>query len=166
MTIKFEAKANFLIGVISDTHGLLPSGVAKAFKNADLIIHAGDVGDEKVLDELSRIAPLVAVRGNMDFGKWAKKLPEEETIEIGSTRLYVLHNYDRLGIDPNHAGLRAIITGHTHRPDIYEKNGISFLNPGSATYPKFGNPASAGLIQIGDDTISIKLIKFKDRENF
>ena len=162
MTIKFEAKENFLIGVLSDTHGHVPSGLPKAFKNADLIIHAGDIGDEKVLDELSQTAPTVAVRGNMDFGKWTKRLPDEETIEIGSIILYVLHNSGRLNIDPNHAGFKAVISGHTHRPEVYEKNGIRFLNPGSASYPKFGNPASAGLIQIRGDALSIKLVKLKD----
>ncbi len=162
MTIKFEAKENFLIGVLSDTHGHLPTGVTKAFKKADLIIHAGDIGDEKVLDELSQIAPIVAVRGNMDFGKWTKKLPDEETIEIGSIILYVLHNSGRLDIDPNHADFKAVISGHTHRPEIYEKDGICFLNPGSASYPKFGNSASAGLIQIRGDALSIKLVKLND----
>jgi putative phosphoesterase len=162
MTIKFEAKEDFLIGVLSDTHGHLPSGAPNAFKNADLIIHAGDIGDEKVLDELSQIAPIVAVRGNMDFGKWTKSLPDEEIIEIGSIILYVLHDSGRLDIDPNHAGFNAVISGHTHHPEIYEKNGIRFLNPGSASYPKFGKPASAGLIQIRGDALSIKLVKLKD----
>ncbi len=162
MTIKFEAKENFLIGVISDTHGHVPSGVSKIFKNTDLIIHAGDIGDQKILDELSQIAPIVAVRGNMDFGKWIKKLPDEETIEIGSIILYVRHNSGKLDIDPEHAGFKAVITGHTHRPEVYEKNGIGFLNPGSASYPKFGNPASAGLIQIRGAALSIKLVKLND----
>ena len=162
MSIKFEAKENFLIGVISDTHGHLPSGVPEVFKNIDLIIHAGDIGDENVLDELSRIAPIVAVRGNMDFGKWTKKLPDEETIEIGPIVLYVRHNSGKLEVDPNRAGFKAVISGHTHRPEIYEKNGIRFLNPGSASYPKFGNPASAGLIRIRGDALSIKIVRLKD----
>jgi putative phosphoesterase len=162
MTTKLEAKENFLIGVISDTHGHVPFGVQKAFKDADLIIHAGDIGDEKVLGQLSQIAPIIAVRGNMDYGKWAKRLPDEETIEIGSIVLYVHHNPGRLDIDPNLAGLKAVITGHTHRPEAYEKNGINFLNPGSASYPKFGSPASAGLIQIRGDALNIKLVRLKD----
>jgi putative phosphoesterase len=162
MTIKFEAKDNFLIGVISDTHGHLPSGVPNVFKHADLIIHAGDIGDETVLDELSQIAPIVAVRGNMDFEKWTKKLPDEETIEIGPIILYVRHNPGGLDVGPDLAGFKAVITGHTHRAEVYEKNGICFLNPGSASYPKFGNPASAGLIQIRGEDFSIKLVRLKN----
>jgi putative phosphoesterase len=162
MTMKLEAKQNFLIGVISDTHGHVPSGLLQTFKNADLIVHAGDIGNDKVLDELSRIAPIVAVKGNMDFGGWAKRLPEEEIIEIGSIALHVLHNSDRLAIDLNHAGIKAVISGHTHCPEVYEKNGITFMNPGSASYPKSGNPASAGLIQFLGGTIRFKLIRLKN----
>jgi putative phosphoesterase len=162
MTTKFDAQENFLIGVISDTHGHLPGGVPQAFKNTDLIVHAGDIGDEKVLDDLSRIAPIVAVRGNMDSGRWAERLPEEETIELGSIAVHVLHNVDRLDIDLKCAGIKAVISGHTHRPKLYEKNGITFLNPGSASYPKSGNPTSAGLIQLRGGTISAKLVKLKD----
>ena len=100
MTTKIEAKENFIIGVISDTHGHVPTAVPKAFNNADLIIHAGDIGDQKVLDQLSKIAPVVAVRGNMDFGKWSGRLPEAEIIKIGQITLYVLHIATRLAADP------------------------------------------------------------------
>ena len=95
----------------------------------------------------------------MDFGEWTKALPNEETIEIGSIVLYVLHNFDRLNIDLDRAGVQCVIAGHTHRPQLYKKNGISFLNPGSASYPKFGQPASGGLIQIENDAFITKLIK-------
>ena len=159
---KLESKDNYSIGVISDTHGRISSGVPKAFKDVDLIIHAGDIGDEKVLDKLLKIAPVVAVRGNMDFGKWTGQLPETEIIEIGQIVLYVLHIANRLDADPGKDGFKAVISGHTHRPDVYERNGVTFINPGSASYPKFGHPASAALIQIRGDSLSVKLIRLKD----
>ena len=162
MPLKLKHQNSYLIGVISDTHGQVPSGIPNAFKNTDLIIHAGDIGDEKVFDRLSKIAPVVAVRGNMDFGKWANQLPETEIIEIGPIVLYVLHIVNRLDADRAKAGFKAVISGHTHRPDIIEKNGITFINPGSASYPKFGHPASAGLIQIKGDRLDAKIIYLKD----
>jgi predicted phosphodiesterase len=132
---KLESKDKYSIGVISDTHGRLPSGLSNAFKDVDLIIHAGDIGEETVLDKLSKIAPVAAVRGNMDFGKWTRHLPESEIIEMGQIVLYV--------------------------PDMYEKNGVMFINPGSASYPKFGHPASAALIQVKGDDFNVKLIRLK-----
>jgi putative phosphoesterase len=162
MAKKYEFKNNFLIGVISDTHGRIPSGLPKAFEGVDLIIHAGDIGDEKVLDKLSKIAPVVAIRGNMDFGRWANKLPRSEIIEIGQIILYVLHIANRVDTEPAKTGFKAIISGHTHHPDTYEKNGITFLNPGSASYPKFGNPASVALLQLQRDVLSARIIELKD----
>jgi len=161
MTIKLQHQNSFLIGVISDTHGRIPSGVQPAFNHVDLIVHAGDIGEAEVLDQLAKIAPVVAVRGNMDFGKWAGKLPEREVIEIGPVVLYVLHIANRLDVDPSKSGFKAVISGHTHRPDVYEENGVSFINPGSASYPKSGRPGSAALIQIKGDQLGVKLIDLK-----
>jgi len=165
MTKKIEFKNNYLIGVISDTHGHLPAGVQKAFEKVDLIIHAGDVGDEKVLKELSQMAPIVAVSGNMDSEKWASNLPTSECIEIGPTVVYVVHIPNRIEVAPGNSEFKAIITGHTHRPDVYERNGITFLNPGSASYPKFGHPASVALLKLQRDALNVRLIELKDREN-
>ncbi len=162
MVKTLESKDNYLIGVISDTHGRIPSGITKVFKNVDLIIHAGDIGDETVLNRLSKIAPVVAVRGNMDFGRWARQLPETERIQMGPVVLKVAHIADRLNPDPGGTGIKAVINGHTHRPEIYEKNGITFINPGSASYPKFGSPGSAAMIRINDNNLSVKLIQLKD----
>ena len=161
MVKKLDLKDNYSIGVISDTHGRIPSGIPNAFKGVDLIIHAGDVGEEAVLDKLSKIAPIAAVRGNMDFGKWTSRLPETEVIEIGQLVLYVLHIANRLDADPVKTGFKAVISGHTHRPDVSEKNGVMFINPGSASYPKFGQPASAALILIKGDNLSVKHIRLK-----
>ena len=162
MVKKLEPKDHYSIGVISDTHGRLPSGVPIAFKNVDFIIHAGDIGDETVLDKLSKIAPVVAVRGNMDYGRWTRQLSQTEIIEMGHIVLYVAHIANRLDPDPGCDGFKAVISGHTHRPDVYEKNGVTFINPGSATYPKFGNPGSAAIIHIKGNNLSVKLIHLKD----
>ena len=162
MVKKLDPRNNYAIGVISDTHGHIPPGVAKAFHKVDLIIHAGDIGEQTVLDKLSRIAPVVAVRGNMDYGKWTHQLPETEIIEIGQIVLYVLHIASRLDTDPSTTNFKAVISGHTHRSDVYEKNGIMFINPGSASYPKFGHPASAALIQIKKDDLRVEIIRLKD----
>ena len=162
MVKKLDLKDNYSIGVISDTHGRVPSGIPNAFKGVDLIIHAGDIGEQAVLDKLSKIAPVAAVRGNMDFGKWTRRLPETEVIEIGQIVLYVLHIANRLDADPVKTGFKAVISGHTHRPDVSEKNGVMFINPGSASYPKFGQPASAALILIKGDNLSVKHIRLKD----
>jgi putative phosphoesterase len=161
MTTKLAHQNSYLIGVISDTHGRIPPGVSPAFKNTDLIIHAGDIGDPAVLDQLSTIAPVAAVRGNMDFGKWAEQLPETKVVEIGPIVLYVLHIANRLDVDPAKFGYKAVISGHTHRPDVYEENGVTFINPGSASFPKAGQPGSAALIRIKEDRLNLKLIDLK-----
>ena len=161
MVIKLDLADTYSIGVISDTHGHLPSGVPNAFKKVDLIIHAGDIGDKAVLDQLSKLAPVVAVRGNMDCGNWASQLPKTEIIEIGQLVLVVLHVAGRLNEDPAKAGYKAVISGHTHRPDVYEKNGVTFINPGSASYPKWGHPGSAALIHITGAKLSVEFIRLK-----
>ena len=149
------------IGVISDTHGRLPSGVAKAFKKVDLIVHAGDIGDETVIARLEKIAPVLAVRGNMDYGNWTHQLPSTEIIEIGHMALAVTHIANRLNENPKKAGYKAVISGHTHRPDVFEKDGITFINPGSASYPKLGHPGSAALIHIKGADLSVEFIRLK-----
>ena len=162
MVIKLEPRDNYSIGVISDTHGRLSAGVPNAFVNADLIIHAGDIGEKKVLDTLLKIAPVAAVRGNMDFGRWTHTLPETEIVEMGRIVLYVVHISNQRDPYPPGASYKAVISGHTHRPDVYEKNGVTFINPGSASYPKFGNPASVAMIQIKGNNLGVKLIQLND----
>ena len=161
MVIKLDPTDTHLIGAISDTHGYLPSGVTKAFKKVDLIVHAGDIGDETVLAKLEKIAPVLAVRGNMDYGNWVSQLPSTEIIEIGHMALMVTHIASRLNQEPQKAGYRAVISGHTHRPDVYEKKGITFINPGSASYPKFGQPGSAAVIHIKGADLSVEFICLK-----
>jgi uncharacterized protein len=129
-------------GVISDTHGVLIPEVLQVLSGVNLIIHAGDIDTQAVLNELNRIAPVAAVLGNMDRGDWASHLCETEIVEIGNCLLYVLHDVSRLDIDPSAAGMHAVVHGHTHRPSDELQNGVRFLNPGSATHPRRNLPPS------------------------
>jgi len=132
------------IGVISDTHGLLRPQAVEALRGSALIIHAGDVGRPEILDELRRIAPVSAVRGNVDKGAWADRLPLNEIIEHNGLLLYVLHILEDLDLDPSTAGCQAVITGHTHRPKMETNNGVLYFNPGSAGPRRFDLPVSVG----------------------
>ena len=132
MSTEASRKDGFLVGIISDTHGHLRPEVAEAFAGVDLIIHAGDIGNQEVLQELRAIAPVHAVRGNMDGG-WAHGLPATEVVEIGEILLYVLHDAHLLDLNPAAAGFIAVINGHTHKAAIEKRQGVLFINPGSAS---------------------------------
>jgi putative phosphoesterase len=132
MSTEAQKKDGFLVGIISDTHGHLPPEVAEAFAGVDLIIHAGDIGNNEVLEALRSIAPVHAVRGNMDGG-WAHDLPVTEVVEVGEVLIYVLHDAYLLNLDPAAAGFVAVINGHTHRAAVEKRKGVLFLNPGSAS---------------------------------
>jgi putative phosphoesterase len=145
-------------GVISDTHGVLVPEALKILMDVDLIIHAGDIDTPAVLNELNRIAPVVAVQGNMDRGNWASQLCETEAIEIGQCFLYVLHDVSRLDLDPSAAGMHAVIHGHTHQPSDELQNGVRFLNPGSATHPRRNAPPSLMRLYITGTDLRPELI--------
>ena len=153
---KTEKKDGYLIGVISDTHGHLRAEAAEALKGVDLIIHAGDIGKPEVLSELGKIAPVHAVRGNMD-GHWAFGLPETEIVEVGDFLFYVLHDVFRLDIDPAAAGFAAVINGHTHTPDIENRKGVLYLNPGSAASFKAG--ATVALLRIRGNSLQAEVVE-------
>lgn len=137
-------------GVISDTHGVLSPEAVKILTGVDLIIHAGDIHTPAVLNELKRIAPVAAVRGNMDRGEWASDLSETELIEIGPCLLYVLHDIERLDLDPAAAGIHGVIHGHIHHPSDGIRNGVRFLNPGSPTHPRRNSPPSLLKLHISE----------------
>jgi len=136
------------IGVISDTHGLLRPEALAALRGCSPIIHAGDVGSPDILDALAEIAPVFAVRGNVDIGAWANKLPETKVVEIDDHRLYVRHILDELDLDPAAAGFAAVIVGHSHQPKIETKNGVLYFNPGSAGPRRFTLPISVGRLTV------------------
>jgi hypothetical protein len=136
------------IGVISDTHGLLRPQTVEALKGVSLIIHAGDIGAPEILENLGRIAPVRAVRGNTDRGEWARALPSSEVVEVGEVHLYILHDLHTLDLDPKAAGFAAVIFGHSHRPHLERKNGVLFLNPGSAGPRRFTLPVSLAYLKV------------------
>jgi putative phosphoesterase len=149
--------SDYLVGVISDTHGhLRPEGI-KAFESADLIIHAGDIGRPEVLEALRGMAPVYAVRGNMDTGSWAHALPETQVVEVGGALLYVIHDVYDLDLDPEAAGFSAVISGHTHKPLIDRQRGVLFLNPGTAA--SFRSPATVALLRLRGKSLHAELLE-------
>ena len=149
----------YTIGVISDTHGLLRPEVIPSFKGVDLILHAGDVGDPEVLDGLKSVAPLFVVRGNMDYGSWADRLPVSRSLSIGKTRLFLIHDMDRIDGQVALAHFQVIISGHTHRPLIEEQNKVLFFNPGSAGDQRRRQPVSIGKLVLYNGHLDAQLIE-------
>jgi hypothetical protein len=147
------------IGVISDTHGLLRPEAARALHGVDRIVHGGDVGSPDILDRLREIAPTVAVRGNVDTAPWAGVLPATEVVEARGLHLYVLHDIAALDLDPAAAGFAAVIYGHSHRPGAERRNGVLFLNPGSAGPRRFRLPVSLARLEIRGDQLECELIE-------
>jgi hypothetical protein len=137
------------IGVISDTHGLLRPEAVRALRGVDLIVHAGDVGAPAILEGLRAFARVLAVRGNNDRGAWARALPETETIDVAGARIHVVHDLKELAIDPAQARVDVVIAGHSHRPAIRTRDGVLFLNPGSAGPRRFTLPVSVALLSLG-----------------
>jgi uncharacterized protein len=142
------AKIPRILGVISDTHGLLRPEALVALAGSDLIIHAGDVGKPEILAELKAIAPLFVVRGNVDNGDWANQLPTKEIVEFSGSTIYILHNLHELDVDPDAAGFAAVITGHSHKVHEYRKGKVLFLNPGSAGPQRFDLPITVARLHV------------------
>jgi putative phosphoesterase len=154
-------KSETIVGVISDTHGLLREEVVRRLGGVDHIIHAGDVGTPDILDALRSIAPLTAVRGNVDHGAWADDLPETEALEIAEVLIYVIHDALDLDIDPTTAGFAAVVSGHSHQPSFAENAGVLFLNPGSAGPRRFDLPISLVRLHIEGQVLTPRLIEIK-----
>ena len=153
-----EPSANSTVGVISDTHGLLRDEAIAALRAVDRIVHAGDVGDPLILDRLRTLAPLTAVRGNVDRGDWAWKLPLSTEIEVRGHRLHVRHILDELDLDPVAAGFSAVVHGHSHRPKIERRRGVLYVNPGSAGRRRFELPVTLALIDVGPAGLRGRLV--------
>ena len=146
------------IGVISDTHGLVRPEVPHAFDGVDLILHAGDVGNAEVLKELGSIARVIAVRGNNDIGSWAKIIPETELVRIGRVGIYILHNLTEIEGDPADRNCQVVISGHSHRPSIETRDGVLFLNPGSAGPRRFKLPITVARLTIAGLAVNGEII--------
>jgi putative phosphoesterase len=148
-----------LIGVISDTHGLLRPEAVRALRGSDHIIHAGDIGDAEILGKLRAIAPVTAVRGNVDREAWARKLPETEAVEFGGVSVYLLHDLAQLDLKPQPAGFQVVISGHSHVAKCETCDGVLFFNPGSAGPRRFKLPVSVGKLTIENGHASTKIIE-------
>jgi putative phosphoesterase len=146
------------IGLVSDTHGLLRPQALRALEGSDLIIHAGDVGDPEILERLKTLAPVFAVRGNVDTDPWALALPETEVIETDLATFYVLHDVHALDLDPVAAGFHIIVSGHSHEPARTEHGGVLFLNPGSAGPRRFHLPVTVALLHLDQSPWKLDLI--------
>ena len=136
------------VGLVSDTHGLVRPEAIAALKGSDLIIHAGDIGSPQVLEQLRQLAPTHAVRGNIDTEPWALAIPESEIVRAGGHRLFVLHDISQLSIDPVHEGYGAVVFGHSHRPSAEIRDGVLFVNPGSAGPRRFRLPVTLARIEV------------------
>ena len=146
------------IGVISDTHGLLRPEAVAALEGCDRIIHAGDVGSADVLNQLRRLAPVVAVRGNVDKGRWANALPHSAVVELDGHAIHVIHILADLDLQAIPAGTSAVVFGHSHQPSIEERDGVLFLNPGSAGPRRFKSPVSVARMSVVDGRLTAQLI--------
>lgn len=146
------------IGVISDTHGLVRPEALQALRGVQHIVHAGDIGDPKVLDALRALAPVTAVRGNNDHGTWVRDIEETAAVQMCSLWLYVLHDLHELDLDPTAAGFAAVIAGHSHRPLIEERRGVLYVNPGSAGPRRFTLPIAVARLQIAGERIGGEII--------
>jgi len=148
-----------VIGVISDTHGLVRPQALQALRNVDLIIHAGDIGAPEVLDALKKIAPLVAIKGNNDRESWAKSLPDTKLVKIGAAQLYVIHNVKELDCDPVTRGIQVVISGHSHKPSVVNRDGVLYLNPGSAGPRRFKLPIAVAKLTVRAKGVNGKIIE-------
>jgi putative phosphoesterase len=147
-----------IIGVISDTHGLLRPEALAVLRGSDYIIHAGDVGDPAILDTLAEIAPVTAVRGNIDHGDWAHKIPTTNVLEIDEISIYVLHRLQDLDLKPEVAKFSAVVFGHSHVPEQEKKNGVLYFNPGSAGPRRFRLPVSVGQLLLRNGQVSSEIV--------
>lgn len=149
------------IGVISDTHGLLRPEAVAALADVDAILHAGDVGDPAILDRLNALAPVTAIRGNVDTAGPCSLLPATEMIELGGKTIYMVHSVGDLDIEPTAAGVSVVISGHSHRPGIEDLRGVLYLNPGSAGPRRFRLPITVAYLNVDDAGVNARIVSLE-----
>jgi uncharacterized protein len=152
-------ESTILAGIISDTHGLMRPEALEALRGSDLIIHAGDLGSPDVISSLRAIAPVFAVRGNIDKASWAAAIPTTQIVEVGAFPFYVLHDISELDLDPETAGFAAVVFGHSHQPSIETRNNVLFLNPGSAGPRRFRLPVTLARVRITDGEVRPEIVR-------
>ena len=162
MSMSLPPKGSYRLGVISDTHGYLPPRALDVFRDVDAILHAGDIGSQEILHALARIAPILAVRGNMDSGPWADALAEKESIQAGDSFIHLIHDLLKLRKQTVTNECLAVVSGHTHRPSVGAKNGVLYVNPGSAGAPRYGEHPCVALIRINGSGAAADLISLPD----
>jgi putative phosphoesterase len=151
------------IGLISDTHGLLRKEALEALRGSELILHAGDVGKQEILESLTEIAPVVAVRGNVDTQEWARGLPTTAIVEAGAIRIYMLHDVKELDLNPASAGFRIVVSGHSHQPGKNERDGVWYINPGSAGPRRFQLAVTIAMLNLGKEPWSLEFVNIEAR---
>jgi uncharacterized protein len=147
------------VGLISDTHGLLRPQAVEFLRGCDCIVHSGDIGNAGILQELSQLAPVTAVRGNNDKGEWAERLPQAEFLQIGEVFVYVIHDLAEIDLDPQAAGVSVVVTGHSHAPAVRHANGVLYINPGSAGPRRFKLPIAVGELNVDGDQVSGRTVE-------
>jgi putative phosphoesterase len=159
-----QAMANAVkrIGLISDTHGLLRKEAVEALRGSELILHAGDVGKPEILEELRKIAPVVVVRGNVDTADWAQALPETAVAKAGSLLIYMLHDVKALDLNPATAGFHIVVSGHSHKAGKTERDGVLYINPGSAGPRRFQLPVTVGLLRLGRTPYEVEFMDLEE----
>lgn len=148
-----------IVGVISDTHGLLRAEAFELLRGSEHIIHAGDIGSPEIIPALEKIAPVTAIRGNVDTQSWARSFPETEVVELGGLHIYIIHDVNALDLNPKAAGFAAVISGHSHRPKQENKDGVLYFNPGSAGPLRFNLPITVGRIAISGSNLSGDILR-------
>jgi uncharacterized protein len=159
--VKRMRGSEIVVGVISDTHGLLRPEAIRALRGADMIIHAGDVGNPEVIEELRGVAPTFVVRGNIDKEHWATALPMTAVVEVGDRLFYVLHEISQLDFDPAVAGFAAVVFGHSHVPSMETREGVLFLNPGSAGPRRFKLPVAIARVRVSGERIDSEIVELQ-----
>jgi putative phosphoesterase len=147
------------VGLISDTHGLLRPEAKEFLRGSDLIVHGGDIGHAGILEELSTLAPVKAVRGNNDRGAWAEGLPESLRLQVDAVTIHVIHDLAQLDIDPDAAGVRVVVSGHSHKPRCEERDGVLYVNPGSAGPRRFKLPIALGELSVRGRSVSVRIVE-------
>ena len=148
------------IGIISDTHGLLRPEAAAFLRASDFLVHGGDIGHADILKDLAALAPLTAVRGNNDKGPWADALAEAEVLQVEAVRIYVIHNIADLDLDPRAAGFQVVVSGHSHKPSVVKRDGVLYVNPGSAGPRRFKLPIAVAELVVSGSSVRARIVEF------